>query len=201
MLVISVKSAAGGVIGINHHLLIMTLHTGGRLKTSDVIWQIVKQYTDYVFFVPGGQAMHLVDSLGKSGLCHISALHEQGAGFSACGYAQQRNGLGVVLVTSGPGATNAITPCAAAWMDSIPVLFISGQAKSDTLIGDTGLRVRGVQEVDIISLVQPITKEAYQPPTGGLAWYHCKEMIEKCLAGRMGPAWMDVPLDIQAEEI
>src|SRR3972149_12218057 len=102
--------------------------------------------------------MHLVDSLGKSGLQHISALHEQGAGFMALGYAQQRKGLGVCLVTSGPGATNALTPCAAAWMDSIPVLFVSGQAKSTPLIGDSGLRVRGVQEVDIISMVRPITK-------------------------------------------
>src|SRR3990167_10351766 len=136
------------------------------MKTSDAIFDILKDYVDTVFFVPGGGAMHLVDSLGKSGLKHISALHEQGAGFMACGYAQQRNGLGVCLTTTGPGATNAITACAAAWMDSIPVLFISGQAKSDTLIGDTGLRVRGVQEVDILGLVGGITKDAHRPFKG-----------------------------------
>ena len=85
------------------------------MKTSDAIFDILKGYVDVVFFVPGGGAMHLVDSLGKSGLRHISALHEQGAGFMALGYAQQRKGLGVCLVTSGPGATNALTPCAAAW--------------------------------------------------------------------------------------
>src|SRR5512138_1628970 len=110
------------------------------MKTSDAIFEILKQHVDTVFFVPGGGAMHLVDSLGKSGLKAVSCLHEQGAGFAAIGYAMSRNGLGVCLTTSGPGATNAVTPCAAAWMDSVPVLFISGQARSDSLIGDTGLR-------------------------------------------------------------
>ncbi len=171
------------------------------MKTSDLIWDIVGKYVDCVFFVPGGGAMHLVDSLGKSGLKHISMLHEQGAGFAACGYAQYRKSLGVCLVTSGPGATNAITPCAAAWMDSIPVLFVSGQAKSTTLIGDTGLRVRGVQEVDIVSLVRPITKRAIRHYPGHpeeisiiLNW-----LAKECLDGRCGPAWFDVPLDVQAE--
>jgi len=173
------------------------------MKTSDAIFDILKQYTDTVFFVPGGGAMHLVDSLGKSGLAHISALHEQGAAFMACGYAQYAGRLGVCLTTTGPGATNAITGCAAAWMDSIPVLFISGQAKSDTLIGDTGLRVRGVQEVDIISMVRSITKRAIRHYPGHpeeiniiLSW-----LIRECHDNRPGPCWLDVPLDVQAEEI
>jgi len=176
------------------------------MKTSDAIFDILKQYTDTVFFVPGGGAMHLVDSLGKSGLAHISALHEQGAAFMACGYAQYAGRLGVCLTTTGPGATNAITGCAAAWMDSIPVLFISGQAKSDTLIGNTGLRVRGVQEVDIISMVKPITKRAYRlifanHMIGGDVRDDIRELAELCMEGRRGPAWLDVPLDIQAEQL
>jgi len=172
------------------------------IKCSDAIFDILKQYTTTVFFVPGGGAMHLVDSLGKSGLRHISALHEQGAAFMACGYAQYAGRLGVCLTTTGPGATNAITGCAAAWMDSIPVLFISGQAKSDTLIGDTGLRVRGVQEVDIISLVKPITKHAIRlvpGMKGNLEWIEA--LPGYCTEGRPGPCWLDVPLDVQAEEI
>ena len=171
------------------------------MKTSDAIFDILKGYVDVVFFVPGGGAMHLVDSLGKSGLRHISALHEQGAGFMALGYAQQRKGLGVCLVTSGPGATNALTPCAAAWMDSIGVLFISGQAKSTTLIGDSGLRVRGVQEVDIINIVRPITKWAERASTGLHTINFFDAMINTCLDGRQGPCWLDVPLDVQAEEV
>jgi len=148
--------------------------------------------------------MHLIDSLGKSGLRHISALHEQGAGFMALGYAQQRKGLGVCLVTSGPGATNALTPCAAAWMDSVGVLFISGQTKSTTLIGDTGLRVRGVQEVNIISMVKPITKRAYtilfaNHVAGGDVRDDIRELCQLCLSDRSGPCWIDIPLDVQAE--
>jgi len=176
------------------------------MKTSDVIWEIVKQYADTVFFVPGGGAMFLVDSLGRSGLKHISMLHEQGAAFAACGYAQQRRGLGVCLVTSGPGATNAITGCAAAWMDSLPVLFISGQSN---LNPNEHLRVRGVQMVDIVSMVKPITKSAYQL----IPEYQQEQddindiptimetVIACCFHQRPGPCWLDVPLDVQAEEI
>ena len=168
------------------------------MKTSDAIFDILRGYVDTVFFVPGGGAMHLVDSLGRSGLKHISMLHEQGAAFAACGYAQQRRGLGVCLVTSGPGATNAITGCAAAWMDSLPVLFISGQSN---LNPNEALRVRGVQMVDIIPMVKPITKTCQRviAPVGSI--YNLPHLIEKLLSDRPGPGWIDIPLDIQAVEI
>ena len=173
------------------------------MKTSDAIFDILKGYVDTVFFVAGGGAMHLVDSLGRSGLRYVPCLHEQGAGFAALGYAMQRKGLGVCLVTSGPGATNAVTPCAAAWMDSVQVLFISGQARSDSLIGDTGLRTRGVQEVDIISIVKPVTKYAYRFNHKNYLIYRdiMRGAAQECLDGRPGPCWLDVPLDVQAEEI
>jgi len=168
------------------------------MKTSDAIFDILRGYVDTVFFVPGGGAMHLVDSLGRSGPKHISMLHEQGAAFAACGYAQQRRGLGVCLVTSGPGATNAITGCAAAWMDSIPVLFISGQSN---LNPNETLRVRGVQMVDIIPMVKPITKYAWRKVADDYTRELMEDMIEQCLSRRQGPCWLDVPLDVQAEEI
>src|SRR5512139_3465080 len=153
------------------------------MRTADAIFDILSKYVDTVFFVPGGQAAFLVDALGRSKLTPISALHEQGAGFMACGYAQFRGGLGVCLTTSGPGATNAITPCAAAWMDSIPVLFISGQANTWSLIGDTGLRVRGVQEVDIVPVVAPVTKIATRPTNGKAAIGSARSMATVCLDG------------------
>ena len=176
------------------------------MRASDVIFDILKQYVDTVFFVSGGQAAFLVDSLGRSGLRYVACLHEQGAGFAALGYAMQRGGLGVCLVTSGPGATNALTPCAAAWMDSVPVLFISGQARSDSLIGDTGLRTRGIQEVDIISMVRPVTKRAYQLVfanhiISGDIRDDIWELANLCLEGRPGPCWIDIPLDQQSEEL
>jgi len=171
------------------------------MKTSDAIFDILKQYTDTVFFVPGGGAMHLVDSLGRSGLKRVSALHEQGAGYMACGYAQATGRLGVCLVTSGPGSTNAVTPCWAAWVDSVPVLFISGQARSDSLIGNSGLRSRGVQEVDIISVVEPITKLAILAEDASQTPDSVRIMVDYCRMRRPGPCWLDVPLDVQAEEL
>ena len=121
---------------------------------------------------------------------------------AAIGHAMTTGGLGVCLVTTGPGATNAVTACSAAWMDSIPVLFLSGQAKSNTLIGKSGLRTRGVQELDIITMVKHITKKAYQPETSGLdCLMALDDMLDKCLSGRRGPCWLSVPLDIQGMEV
>ena len=173
------------------------------MKTSDAIFGILKDYVDTVFYVPGGGAMHLVDSLGRSGLNAVACLHEQGAGYAAIGYAMARNSLGVCLVTSGPGATNAITPCAAAWTDSAPVLFISGQARTDTLIGDTGLRTRGIQEVDIVPMVRGITKYASQGFHDDIddINFSLNNVIKCCLVGRPGPCWLSIPLDVQAEEV
>ena len=170
-------------------------------RVADKIFERLKQETDCVYFVAGGGAMWLVDALGRSGLKHVAMIHEAGAGFAALGHAMYTNRLGVCLVTSGPGATNAITACAAAWMDSVPVMFLSGQAKTETLVGDTRLRTRGVQEVDIIPMVEPITKMAKQPEDAVSVMASLKIMIAECLRGRRGPAWLSVPLDVQGMEL
>ncbi len=139
--------------------------------------------------------MFLADAVGHSGIRYVATIHEQGAGYAALSHGMLGE-IGVCVVTAGPGATNAITPCAAAWMDSIPMLFISGQPKSTTLIGDSGLRTRGVQEIDIVSMTTPITKFAYQPGPED-----CLDVLEKmiflCKDGRAGPCWLSVPLDVQ----
>lgn len=145
--------------------------------------------------------MFLVDALGHSGIQHISAIHEQGAGCMAIGYAMATGRLGVCLTTSGPGVTNAITPCLAAWMDSIPVLFISGQARIPTLVGESGLRTRGVQECDTVSIVHPITKFSTEP----IGPQKCVDALNSCIwfamNGRRGPCWLSVPQDVQGMEI
>jgi acetolactate synthase-1/2/3 large subunit len=141
--------------------------------------------------------MHLLDSLGRSGIPYVACLHEQGAGYAAIGYAQMTGKLGVVLTTSGPGATNCITPCAAAWTDSVPVLFISGQAKSDTL--SHGQRSRGQQEIWIIQMVKPITKGAEQYKSGSYLMYSMPYIVKTALDGRRGPCWISIPLDVQAD--
>lgn len=171
------------------------------MRLSDSIFARLKQETDYIFMVPGGAAMFLVDALGRSGIPHVSALHEQGAGAMALGYAMASGKLGVVLTISGAGAVNAMTPCLAAWSDSVPMLFISGQTSTSLLKGN-GLRTHGLQPADIIPMVKPITKIAYQPETSG---HDClmalDAMIKLCLSGRRGPAWLSIPLDIQSAEV
>ena len=127
------------------------------MKVSDyVIDFVAKLGVDKVFCVTGGGAMHLNNSLGMSeDVEGVFMLHEQGASIAAEAYARIRNGFGVCLVTSGPGATNAITGLCGAYMDSIPVIFISGQAKTADLVGDQNIRQFGIQEVNIISMVKP----------------------------------------------
>jgi acetolactate synthase-1/2/3 large subunit len=172
------------------------------MRLADAIFQRIEQETDYTFFVPGGSCMFLVDALGRSEVKHISALSEQGAGAMALGYAMASGKLGVVLTISGAGAVNAMMPCLAAWSDSVPVLFISGQARTDTMNGNKQLRTQGLQPANIVPMVKPITKLSYQPETSG---HDCMmaldKMITLCLSGRPGPCWLSVPQDLQASEV
>lgn len=143
--------------------------------------------------------MYLVDALGRSGIRYISCIHEEAAGCAALAHGMLGE-LGVCLTTSGPGSTNAITACAAAWMDSIPVLFISGQAKSSTLIVGR-MRTRGVQEIDTVSIVASITKYADQPMKADIVEFALEHAIHLCREGRPGPCWLSIPQDIQGAEL
>jgi len=171
------------------------------MRVADAIFQRLNFETSHVYYVPGGGAMFLVDALGRSQLKPVSALHEQGAGFMAIGHAMATGKLGVCMSTSGPGASNMLTVCLAAWTDSIPVLFISGQARTEALGGGDALRTHGLQPADIVPIVRPMTKWAFEPGTGK----HCLEVLEimitYCLEGRRGPCWLSVPQDIQAAEV
>lgn len=168
------------------------------IKVSDYIFQFVKdQGVRHVFMLPGGGSMHLVDSLGHSGLEYVCCLHEQAAAIAAEAYGQHTNRLGVCLTTSGPGATNAITGVTAGWIDSTPMLIISGQAKRSDLIGDTGVRQIGSQEVQIIDMVKPITKYAVQIMDPTEIRYHLERACYEALTGRPGPVWLSIPLDVQ----
>ena len=170
------------------------------MKLSDYIWQFLSQYVKHVFMVPGGGSMHLVDSLGQSDIEYVSCLHEQAAGMAAIAYSQF-NGLGVCLVTTGPGGTNAVTPCASAWVNSAPVLFISGQVNTYQMKSKEQ-RFNGMQELDIISIVKPITKCAET-----ITWpnphfeTHMYFYVLKAMRPRQGPVWLDIPLDVQAAEV
>lgn len=172
-------------------------------KLSDyVIDFISKLNVKHVFLLPGGGCMHLVDSLGKCGdLQYVCCLHEQAAAIAADAYGQYTNNIGVALVTTGPGGTNAITGVAGSWIDSTPVLIISGQAKRSDMIGTSGVRQIGIQEVDIIKLVTPITKYAVSIMDTLSIKYHLEKAAYLARNGRQGPVWIDIPLDVQGATI
>lgn len=169
------------------------------VKLSDYVFQFIESKgVKHVFMLPGGGAMHLVDSLGNSNLEYICCQHEQAASIAAEAYGQHTNNIGVCLTTSGPGATNAITGVTAGWIDSTPMFVISGQAKRSDLIGNTGVRQIGSQEVQIIDMVKPITKYAVQIMEPLEIRYHLEKAYYEAVNGRPGPVWLSIPLDVQA---
>src|SRR5215831_7078104 len=156
----------------------------------------------HVFFVPGGAAMHLNDSLGRaSRLTHVSNLHEQASAIASEAYAKVTNNLGVTMVTAGPGGTNAVTGVAGAWLDSTPMLVLSGQVKRADLKRDRGVRQMGVQEIDITGIVGPITKYAVTVIEPERIRFHFEKALHLARSGRPGPVWLDIPLDVQAAQI
>jgi acetolactate synthase-1/2/3 large subunit len=178
------------------------------MKLSDyVIRFVAEQGVKHVFLVTGGGAMHLNASLGQcQEIEPICNSHEQASAMAAENYAKATNHLGVALVTTGPGGTNAITGLAGAWLDSTPVLFISGQVKRpDRMFAadgtPLGMRQLGVQEVDIVSIVKPLTKYAVTVLEPGEIRYHLEKAVHLALHGRPGPVWIDIPLDVQAAPI
>ena len=173
------------------------------MKLSDYVLQtLVASGARHVFFVPGGAAMHLNDSLGRTpGLAYTANLHEQAAAIAAEAWAKVTNDLAVCMTTAGPGATNAVTGLAGAWLDSSPVIFLSGQVKRADLKGKSGLRMLGVQEIDIVSIVSPLTKYAVTITDVDSVRFHLEKAIHLAREPRRGPVWIDLPLDVQASQV
>jgi len=177
-------------------------------KVSDYVVRFVAdQGVKHVFLVTGGGAMHLNQSLGNcADIQAICNSHEQASAICAEGYAKATDGLGVAMVTTGPGGTNAVTGVAGAWLDSTPTLYISGQVKRPDRMFDAtgkplGMRQLGVQEVDIVSIVKPITKYAVTVLEPSEIRYHLEKAVYLAVTGRPGPVWIDIPLDVQASPI
>ena len=155
-----------------------------------------------IFVLAGGGCMHLVDSLGRQpDLEYVCCLHEQSASFAAQAHAEFTSSPSAVLVTTGPGGTNAITGLAAAWLDSTPCMFFSGQAKRADMLTGRGLRSMGPQEVDIISVVKPLTKYAKTIVDPDDVRLELEKALYFATTGRRGPVWLEFPLDVQAEMI
>lgn len=173
------------------------------IKLSDyVIKKLEETGARHMFMLPGGGAMHLNDSLGKSDkIQYICCLHEQACAIAAEAYARVNNEIGLLMVTTGPGGTNALTGVAGAYLESTPMFVVSGQVKRMDMINNQGVRQQGMQELDIISVVRSITKYAALVDDPQMIRYHLERALYEATHGRKGPVWLDIPLDVQATMI
>lgn len=175
------------------------------MTVSEYIFEfLTKKEVDTVYMVSGSSAMWLTDSLYKNNdLKAICTHHEQAAVMAADLYGRTRGVPGVALVTIGPGATNAITGVAEAYVDSSPLFVISGQANSGLLKyeQETGIRQDGTQSLNLEPIVKPITKYFAAIMEPGHIKYHMERAWHEAVTGRRGPVWIDVPVDIQNKQI
>ena len=162
-----------------------------KLFGSQILLQALKdEGVDTIFGYPGGAVLDIYDALVKTDIRHILVRHEQGAVHAADGYARASGGVGVALVTSGPGATNTVTGIVSAHMDSIPVVVLTGQVPTQ-LIGNDAF-----QEVDIIGITRPCTKHNYQVTHIEDIPRIIKEAFYIAKSGRPGPVVVDLPKDL-----
>lgn len=174
-----------------------------NIRLADYVARFVRdQGVNSVFLVPGGGAMYLADAFGNTpGLDYIPNHHEQASSIAAEAFARINGRLGCAVVTTGPGGTNAVTGCTGAWIESVPLMIVSGQVKRADLMGASGVRQMGPQEVDIVSIVRPITKYAVTVLDPQDIRYQLEKAVHLATHGRRGPVWIDIPLDVQAATI
>jgi acetolactate synthase-1/2/3 large subunit len=170
-------------------------------RVADYIANYVyEQGVKEVFMVSGGGQMFLTDGIVQHRrLKAVCNHHEQASAMAATAYAKYKESLGVAFVTTGCGGTNTITGLLGAWQDNASCLFISGQSKRKETVRNSGLPLRqfGVQEADIISIVQSITKYAVMVNDPNEIAYHLDKAVYLARSGRPGPVWLDIPLDVQ----
>ncbi len=153
-----------------------------------------KEKVEVVFGYPGGAVLDIFDALEKSGIRFILVRHEQAAAHAADGYARATGKVGVCIATSGPGATNLVTGIATAYMDSVPIVAITGQVPT-SMIGNDAF-----QEADITGITRPITKHNYLVKDVNILPRTIKEAFHIARTGRPGPVLIDIPKDIQKNE-
>jgi acetolactate synthase-1/2/3 large subunit len=162
-----------------------------KLTGSQILMEVLKnEKVETIFGYPGGAVIDIYDELAKTDIWHVLVRHEQGAVHAADGYARASGKVGVCLVTSGPGATNTVTGIASAYMDSIPLVIITGQVPT-SLIGNDAF-----QEVDIVGITRPCTKHNYLVNHTQDLQKILKEAFHLARSGRPGPVLVDVPKDV-----
>ncbi len=173
------------------------------IRVADFIANFISDVLNVkdVFMVSGGGIMYLTDGIYQNKKINAICTHnEQSASMALEAYSRATENFGVGFFTSGPGATNAITGLVGAWQDSVPCLFISGQAKRKETIYNSnikGLRQFGVQEVNIIPIIESLTKYSAMLNRPEDVKYELEKMFYIAKSGRPGPVWLDVPLDVQ----
>ncbi len=165
------------------------------LGTELLVEALQDQGVEVIFGYPGGAALHIYDEFFRQNVNHVLARHEQGAGHMADGYARVTGQVGVAVTTSGPGATNIVTAVATAQMDSVPLVVIAGQVTT------SGIGKDAFQETDVVSLMTPITKYAYQVADAKDIPRIIKEAFYLANSGRKGPVLVDIPKDIGVQEV
>ena len=176
-----------------------------KKRVSDIIMDSLVEYgIRNCFCVVGGGSMYLDSSLGKKKeLVKVFNHHEQACAMAAEAYSKVNGDLACVIVTSGPGATNTLTGVMGAWQDSLPLLVLSGQVRTDLSVEKTGLplRFRGAQEFDITNSIKNMTKYCKRVTDPFSIKAELRKAIQIATTGRRGPVWLDIPLDIQMIEI
>jgi len=173
------------------------------MRVTDYIFKYLADYgVKHVFLVTGGGAMHLNDSLkNENRIKYFCTYHEQGAAIAAEGYARTKGTLAVVNVSSGPAVTNALTGVIGQWLDSVPVLYLSGQVKYETTVGsdpsNPSLRQLGDQEINVIDMVKGVTKYAKMITEPNSIKQELDKAVNLATTGRPGPVWLDIPLNVQ----
>ncbi len=176
------------------------------IRVADYFAQfLADRGVEAAFMVAGGQMMHLIDAIGRvDSVRYYCSHHEQASAMAADAYARLTGHVGLCYATGGPGGTNVVTGLVGAYQDSIPVIFLTGQCKvRDTIRGNslTGLRQMGMFEVDIVSIVDSVTKYAAFVDVPADARYHMEKAYHLATTGRPGPVLLDVPLDVQGAMI
>jgi acetolactate synthase-1/2/3 large subunit len=174
-----------------------------KIKVADYIINYLADIgVKDVFVVYGAANGNLIDAFTRNDdIRYVATMHEQGAGFAAEGYAKVSKNIGVAIATSGPGGMNFVTSVGNCFYDSVPCLFITGQIKTKYMRPDESIRQIGFQETDIISIVKPLTKYAKLIEDPMAVKYELQKAIYLAKNGRPGPVFLDIPIDVQKEEI
>ncbi|MBN1824455.1 MAG: thiamine pyrophosphate-binding protein [Endomicrobiales bacterium] len=173
------------------------------IKLSDyVVKFLVRRGIKDVFMVSGGGIMHLVESAGSNrNIRYFCNYNEQATTYCCEGYARAGKGVSACIVTTGPGSTNAVSGVAGAWVDSVPMLVISGQIKRELIADYKKLRQIGEQEINIIDIVKPVTKYAVTVDDPRNIKFELEKAYYIAASGRPGPVWVNIPLDVQGAMI